>query len=225
MQAGQTMRIHRVAAALAGVVAVALLGGCAGVQEVTSTVNSFGQWPDGREPGAYVFERLPSQQNQADLQDRLEAAARPALAAAGFTPAAEPQQAAVSVQVSAQLHVAQRPVYADPFWGPYPYGYPATGVWPRTSMGAWWGTGLRGGLSMSMRFEPPLVRMQVDVLIRDRHNNQVLYETHAMHDRLGVADPALYPYLFEAALKDFPRQAVNPRTVTVPTRPESTEAP
>ncbi len=219
MKAGQTMRIDRVAAALAGVGAAVLLSGCAGLQEVTSTVNSFGQWPEGRQPGAYVFERLPSQQNHPDLQDRLEAAARPALAAAGFTPATEPQQAAVSVQVSSQLNVAQRPVYADPFWGPYPYGYPATGV------GAWWGTGLRGGLSMSMRFEPPLVRMQVDVLIRDRHNNQVLYETHAVHDRLGAADPALYPYLFEAALKDFPRQAVNPRTVTVPTRPESTEAP
>jgi hypothetical protein len=216
MQAGQTMRIHRVAAALTGAVALAMLSGCAGLTEVTSTVNSFGQWLEGRQPGAYVFERLPSQQNRPDLQDQLEAAARPALAAAGFKPAAEPQQADVSVQVSSQLQIDQRPRYADPFWGPYPYGYPG----PRSSIGAWWGTGYRGGLSMSMTFEPPLVRMQVDVLIRDRHNNQVLYETHAMHDRLGVADPALYPYLFEAALKDFPRQAVNPRTVTVPTRSE-----
>jgi Domain of unknown function (DUF4136) len=218
---GRTTRIHRLAAALFGACIALLLGGCAGLSEVTSTVNSYGQWPEGRKPGKYVFERLPSQQNRADLQDRLEAAAQPVLALAGFEQATEPQQADVSVQVSSQVQVDQRARLMDPFWGPYPYASPNGYPVPRAGVGAWWGTGYRGGLSLSMSFEPPLVRMQVGVLIRDRHHNQVLYETHAVHDRVGVVDPALYPYLFEAALKDFPRQAVNPRSVTVPVKPEA----
>src|SRR5690349_12718573 len=64
--------------------AAAMLGGCAGMQEVSSKVSSFGAWPEGRQPGTYVFERLPSQQNRAREQAVLEAAAEPALAAAGF---------------------------------------------------------------------------------------------------------------------------------------------
>ena len=60
--------------------------------------------------------------------------------------------------------------------------------------------------------------INVDLLIRDRRSNQVLYETHAVHDRQNTVDLGLLPYLFEAALKDFPNPAVSPRTVTV-TRP------
>ena len=50
---------------------------------VTSRVSSYGGWPEGRKPGRYVFERLPSQQTRAEQQDRLEASAEP-LATAGF---------------------------------------------------------------------------------------------------------------------------------------------
>ena len=46
-------------------------------------------------------------------------------------------------------------------------------------------------------------------------NNQALYETHAKLGRLGAVDDRLYPLMFEAALKDFPHQAVSPRAVTV----------
>ena len=61
-----------------------------------------------------------------------------------------------------------------------------------------------------MQFEPPYVQMQVDLLIRDKRSSQVLYETHARHDRVGAADDRMFPYLFEAALKDFPLQAISP---------------
>ena len=199
--------------------AVTALSGCAALTEVSTTVSSYGQWPEGRKPGKYVFERLPSQQSRAELQDQLEAAAQPALASAGFELTPDAQQADVSVQVGAQLQLDQRPRYVDPFWGPYPYA--PMGPWPAPGVGAWWGSGYRGGFALSMAIEPPNVRMRVDVLIRDRHNNQVLYETHAAHDRVGSADPALYPYLFEAALKDFPNQAVSPRAVTVQTKPRA----
>lgn len=188
-----------------------MMGGCAGMTELSSQVSSQGNWPEGRKPGRYVFERLPSQQSQAELQDKLEAAAQASLAAAGFELASDAQKADVSVQVAAQTQVDLRSRYG-PYWGPGPWGRPA---W-----GGWWGPG-RGGVSMSMAMEPPYVLMQVDVLIRDRHSNQVLYETHASYDRLGSADERLYPYLFEAALKDFPHQAVSPRVVTVTVQPDN----
>jgi hypothetical protein len=193
-----------------------MLGGCAQMHELTSKVSSYGSWPEGRKPGRYVFERLPSQQSRADLQDRLEAAAQPVLAAAGFELVADAQQADVSVQVASQVQVDSRSRY-DPIYGPYgPFG-----PWGRPGLGGWWGSGGRGGMSVSMAMEPPYVQMQVDVLIRDRRGNQVLYETHATYDRVGAADERLFPYLFEAALKDFPHQAVSPRAVTVTVQPDN----
>ena len=182
------------------------LAGCAGSPNVVSQVSSYGSWPQGRAPGAYVFERLPSQQAQAGLQDRLEAAAEPALKAAGFRKVARPDLAEVSVQLSAQNREDPSMRY-DPYWGGGRFGW-----------GGWWGSGGFGGIGLSMRMEPTWVQMQVDVLIRDRRSNQVLYETHAVHDRQNTVDLDLLPYLFEAALKDFPHPAVSPRTVTV-TRP------
>jgi hypothetical protein len=185
------------------------LGGCAGLQEVRSKVSSYGTWPEGRQAGAYTFERLPSQQSRAQEQAMLEAAAEPALAAAGFRKVDDASQADVSVQVAAQARVENRPHYGHgpfhPYFGPWGPGY-----------GGWWGGGGRGGLSISMVMAPPYVQMQADLLIRDRRNNQVLYEAHAIHERLGSPIDALYPFLFQAALKDFPRQAVSPRMVTIP---------
>lgn len=194
--------VPRMAAALA--LGVLLLGGCAGPNAVTSQVSSYGSWPEGRKPGRYVFERLPSQQTRAEQQDRLEASAEPVLATAGFERVTDGNQADVTVQVAAQVVVEQRRAPYDPFWGPWGPGF-----------GGWWGHGGRGGISLSMQFEPPYVQMQVDLLIRDKRSSQVLYETHARHDRVGAADDRMFPYLFEAALKDFPLQAISPRTVTV----------
>ncbi|MDE2077238.1 MAG: DUF4136 domain-containing protein [Burkholderiales bacterium] len=180
-----------------------VLSGCASINSVTSQVSSYGSWPEGRQPGRFVFERLPSQATQPALQNQLEAAALPQLEAVGFKHVADAAQADVSIQVGAQVHIDPRRRTYDPFWGPWGPGW-----------GGWWGTG-GSGISLSMTMEPAYVEMQVDVLIRDRHTNQVLYETHAQHDRLGTADDRLYAYLFEAALKDFPRQAISPRSVTV----------
>lgn len=198
------------AAPLLGI--AAMLGGCAGMQEVSSKVSSFGTWPEGRQPGTYAFERLPSQQNRANEQAVLEAAAEPALAAAGFSKAADAARADVKVQVGAQAVVDNRSRYDPWYWGPYRPGW---GAW-RPGFGGWWGGAGRGGMSFSMAMEPPWTQMQVDLLIRDGRNNQVLYETHAVHERLGSPIEELYPFLFQAALKDFPRPAVSPRMVTIP---------
>ena len=63
-----------------------LLGGCAAFNNLSSEVSTYGPWPAERKPGAFVFERLPSQQAQPEQQSQLEAAARGALEAAGFRP-------------------------------------------------------------------------------------------------------------------------------------------
>jgi hypothetical protein len=182
------------------------LSGCASLNSFSSQVSSHGSWPADRQPGAYVFERLPSQTATPELttqQTQLEDAARPALAAAGFTEAADPSLAKVVVQLASQVQVEARPPL-DNFW--YPYG--------RWGWGGFWGPG-RGGIALGVNLEPPYVQMQVSVLMRDRSTHQVLYETRARHDRLGSVDARLYPLLFEAALKDFPLVAVSPRTVTL----------
>ncbi|MGE5450459.1 MAG: DUF4136 domain-containing protein [Acidobacteriota bacterium] len=199
----------RLCKTLTCLVVILAAGGCAQVPSVTSQVSSYTSWPQGRKPGHYAFERLPSQQSQPALQDKLEAAAQPALAAAGFEWVADADKADVTVQVGAQNQIDARRRSYDPFWGPW-----------GPAWGGWWGGG-RGGISMSMSMEPAYVQMQVDVLIRDKRSNQVLYETHARHDRMGAVDEKVYPYLFEAALKDFPQPAVSPRTVTVTVPPDN----
>ncbi|MDH3460720.1 MAG: hypothetical protein OEM00_07020, partial [Burkholderiaceae bacterium] len=62
---------------------VALLG-CGTTRLIDADVSTFGSWPAGRVPGSFTFERLPSQQAQAQQQQELEAAALPALEQAGF---------------------------------------------------------------------------------------------------------------------------------------------
>ncbi|MES2090770.1 MAG: DUF4136 domain-containing protein [Pseudomonadota bacterium] len=185
-----------------------LMTGCAGLRNVTSEVSSYGSWPTGRAPGQYVFERLPSQQANTELQAKVEAAAVPALSAAGFKPAAMPDQADVLVQVSAQEQTLSSP-YA-------PYGAYGHGPYGRVGMGGWFGSGGFSGIGLGLSFEPPITQAQVDLLIRDRRSNQVLYETHAVHRRNGGLDERLLVPMFEAALKDFPTPAVSPRQVTVP---------
>lgn len=192
------------ALALAG---SALLSGCAAMKSLTSDVSSYGNWPAGRAPGRYVFDRLPSQQADVATQDKVEAAAEPALAAAGFAKVADASQADVTVQVSAHVQTLP-PRYAD---RPGPLFYP--------NVGGWWGSGGWGGFSLGIMIEPSLNQVQVDVLVRDRQSGQVLYETHAVREQnTGYVDKVLAP-MFSAALKEFPQAAAGPKVVTVPLAP------
>lgn len=177
------------------------LAGCAGTPTLVSQVSTYGSWPVGRAPGTYVFERLPSQQAQAQLQSQLEAAAEPALAAAGFRKVDKAELADVGVQLSAQSREENNVRY-DPFWGGGRFGWGG------------WGGGY-GGFGLSMRMDPTWIQVQAGILIRDRRSNAVLYETHAKHDTTTRFDMGLMPALYEAALKDFPHPAVSPRMVTI----------
>lgn len=183
---------------------LAALAGCASLNTVVSDVSSHSQWPTGRQPGTYAFERLPSQQAQPDEQQRLEDAARAALSAAGFTEAAAGSGPDVSVQLGSRVTRYEPVGYYDPFmygrygwaWGPGYWRYPRFGL--------------------GLHHEVPRYDREVAVLIRDAKTGAVLYETHASNDTVGGGGPATLAAMFEAALKDFPQTAVNPRRISVP---------
>ncbi len=197
------LRMHR-RLLLAGCVAgAAVLAGCATVRSVTSEVSSFGDWPAGRVPGSYAFERLPSQQAQAQESERLEAAAVGALAKAGFKPVEAGKEPEVLVQVGARdsRYVVQP--WDDPLWWRGGFGYWRHGPWgsPRWAMG--------------MQYDFPRYQTQIGMLLRDRTSGKPLYETRAVTESNVRADSATLGALFEAALMDFPRLGMNPRRVVV----------
>jgi hypothetical protein len=182
----------------------AALAGCAGINSVTSDVSSYGQWPAERKPGSYAFERLPSQQAHPEDQAKLEDAARGALGMAGFTPAADPKSADVTVQIGARVTRYDYAPWDDPFWwrGGYWHGRPWYG--PRWGFGATFYSG------------PSQYTREVALLVRDRKSGQPLYETRAMSEGSYSGNTALLAAMFEAAMKDFPTPALSPRRVSVP---------
>lgn len=201
------MLSRRAAIGLLALSVAGLLSGCAAMKSLSSEVSSFGTWPTTRAPGAYAFERLPSQKVDVASQDKIEAAAEPALAEAGFTKVEDAAKAEYAVQVSAHV-VNMPPRYVD---RPGPYWYP--------SIGGWWGSGGWSGVSLGIMVEPSTNQVQVDLLVRDRKTNEVLYETHAVREQnTGYVDKVL-PAMFAAALKGFPQASSGPKVVTVPYEP------
>ncbi len=210
--AQSAMRRLRGLGLFAGVVSTIVLTGCAATN-VVSQVSSYGPWPEARKPGAYVFERLPSQAVQAADQARLESAAEPALLKRGFHRVAQPDKADYTVQIDAGVRTEPRARYDTV---PMPYGVrPGYPYFWRPGVGGWWGTG-GSGLSLSLALDPPWVTLEVRLLIRDRRDGRVLYETQAAHDRVGAVDEAALPFVFEAALDGFPQPPQGRRVVTVP---------
>jgi hypothetical protein len=187
--------------------ATSLLAGCTGLRSVSSDVSSFGDWPAGRPPGSYAFDRLPSQLAQAAETAQLEAAAQGALQKAGFQPAAEGQAPDVLVQVGARTLRTERQVWADPLWWRGSFGYWRPAPWPGS---AW---------SLSLRADPPRYEREVALLLRDRASGKPLFEAHAVNDSGSSADSTLLPAMFEATLVDFPRLGLNPRKVVVTLAP------
>lgn len=186
------------------VLAAALLAGCAGMSSVTSDVSTFGEWPRGRTPGSYVFERLPSQQSAPDQQAALEEAARPALQRAGFVPAAPGARADVTVQVGARATRTQVSPWYDPYWWRWGVGYGH-------------GFGRRGGLSLSANFDARSeVEREVALLIRDTASGAPLYEARANSSGYSSGGTPTLTAMYQAALADFPLPALNPRRVSVP---------
>ena len=185
----------------------ALLAGCSTMSSVTSDVSSFGDWPAGRKPGSYAFERLPSQEARVGEAQALEQAAAPALAKAGFTPVATGQEPDVLVQLGGRFTQTMRSPWEDPLWFHGGFGRFRRGPW----IGPSWG--------WSMQFQPPYYQHEVGLLLRDRASGKPLYESRASSDGGSRADASTVAAMFEAALTDFPRPAISPRRVTVTATP------
>jgi hypothetical protein len=188
---------------LALAVSALALSGCAAMRSVSSDVSTFGDWPADRKPGSYAFERLPSQQARAAEADALEAAARPALAKAGFTPAEPGKEPDVLVQVGARATRYDANPWADPIWWRGGFGYWRYGPW----MGPSW--------SLSMRYDATRYEREVALLIRDRASGKPLFEARASNEGGTSAGPETLAAMFQAALMDFPKTGVNPRRVVV----------
>lgn len=192
----------------AGVFSAALvLAGCAAMNSVTSEVSSFGEWPAGRAPGTYSFDRLPSQQQRAAEADALEAAAKPALEKAGFKPAAAGAAPDVTVQVGSRMTRTDYGPWHDPMWWHGGFGYWRRGPW----IGPSW--------SMSMYASPPRYDREVAVLIRDRASGKPLFEARASNETGSALSPTVAAAMFQAALMDFPKTGLNPRRINVPLTP------
>jgi hypothetical protein len=203
----ETSMLKRLAPA---VLALGMLAGCASLNSLDVDVASYGTWPSGRAPGSFAFERLPSQQAQAERQGALETAARDALERAGFTHAADPANADVTVQLGARITRYDTSPWDDPFWwrwGPSPWRHPGFHGYP-----GWYHPHFGFGSS----FSSPRYDREVALLVRDRRTGAPLYETRATSDGYSAGDTALLAAMFEAALKDFPTPAVSPRRVTIP---------
>ncbi len=204
--ANSTIKPSRRAALIASAAGFALLlGGCAAMRNLNVEVSSFGDWPQARKPGSYAFERLPSQQARDAEMQVLEAAAKGALAKAGFTPVAAGAEPDVLVQVGNRVGRADSSAWDDPLWWRGGFGYFRHGPWA----GPRWG--------ISYRFEPGRYEHQVAVLLRDRSSGKPVFEARASRESsTELTSKETLALMFDAALMDFPRLGVNPRTVAMP---------
>jgi hypothetical protein len=195
-------RLFALSAALAVTLA---LGGCAGISTVAVEVSSQGDWPATRKPGTYAIERLPSQQAHPEEQDRIEAAALPALEGAGFVRASM-DEADVLIQVGARIfEVPSRDPFANSFYWRHDWWF------HRRAHPFFYGPGFGGGYYYN---DFPDIQRETAILMRDRRSQRIVYETRATV--VGRwSSPVLLPLLFEASMKDFPTPAISPRTVTV----------
>ena len=200
--------------AIATVVVVAALTGCASLGKLDAQVSSYSRWPAARPPATYAFERLPSQQVHPQQQQMLEDAARLAVEAAGFAAVREGAVPDVTVQLGARITETDRSPFADPFWycpwgsfhhpfGSSRFGRPFSGPgWRHGS----WGPG----------YDWPYYEREVALLIRDKRSGEPLYEARATSEGSSAAVATLLPAMFTAALKDFPNgSASNPHRVVV----------
>jgi hypothetical protein len=94
----------------------------------------------------------------------------------------------------------------DPLWWHGGFGYWRRGPW----VGPYWAYPPRG----SIRYD-----REVALLLRDRATGAPLYEARASSDGNTAGGAEVLRAMFRAAMVDFPRTGVNPRSVTVPLTP------
>jgi len=188
-------------------ITAAALTACTGLHELSNEVSAYSLWPADRKPATYTFERLPSQEANAQQQQLLEDAAHRAMERAGFTLAADPKAADVSVTLGARVSPNEPSPFDNPFWwrgGLYAHRYHYGRPFYRTGFafsGAW------------PYYDTPTYEREVAMLIRDRKTGQPLYETRVTNDGYSASINSLLSAMFEAGLKDFPQGGATPHRV------------
>ena len=184
-------------ASVAAVISAFVLAGCASTYTLDNTVQSFSQLQALPAPATYRFERLPSQQDPAQLQ--LEAMADQALHAVGLQ--RDDAHPRYSVQISARTAETLSP-WADP-WDRYGWGWGG------------WGWRHHWGAGFGMNYEPPWYHREVNVIVRELAGNRVVYESRAISDGPYFDAAKVFPAMFQAAMQGFPNPPPGPRVVNI----------
>lgn len=174
------------------VLAASLLCGCATGYLLDNSVQSFSGLTALPPQPTYRFERLPSQESQAQAQ--LEAMADPVLHQAGLR--RDDASPRYSVQVAARLQQVLSP-------------------WASPGDGWGWGGGFRHGMMPFAGMESPWYQREVSVIVRELTSNRVVFESHVSNDGPWLDNASVFPAMFEAALHGFPNPPPGPRRVNI----------
>jgi len=185
-----------------GFVLGGLLVGCATVRTLPVDVQAFSSLGAPPAQPTYRFERMPSQQAQAQRQAEVEGMAEAALQQAGLR--RDDAQAHFTVQLGVRVEREDRLDWNDSWW----YG-PSLRGWGRGQLRHWPGPWLHS---------TPWYQREVSLALRDNVTGQVVYETHAQEEGTWSDTPNLLPVLFRAALTGFPMPSpgAGPRRVELP---------
>ena len=191
-----------------------MLGGCAMVRTVDSTVQTYSTLAAIPQPPTYRLAELPSQQAHPRSFAALVPLAHAALARAGL------QRDDAAPGLIAEFEVRMRTGYLQGPW--YPEG-PWGGGWGSNLHGSFGvGYGMGGGLraGMMLRDMPPTIyRHEVRLVLRDAQTQQTVYETSAFNEDVWTDTPTVFGVLLDAALIGFPHPPEGPRNVRLPLNP------
>lgn len=196
--------LPRRTALLAALVMAMLLAGCSGMRIVDADVRAFTTDQGVTPPMTYRFERMLSQQQLGESQERLEAIVQAELARVGMERvAANPRYT-----VAFDLRMARDPraPWDDPpHWG---------GLYHRGMVVTPSGAVVYYPM-LSMQFDTPYYRREVQLLVRRLSDGVLVFESRANHDGRWSDDAAVLPAMFEAALRGFPHPPPGLRRVDV----------
>ena len=178
------------------------LTGCATNRLIDSSVRSFATATSDlplESPFSFRFERLPSQQADAQTQDRLEEMALPVLAQQGLVPDALAPRFTLELRMAVESINQSGPFHAH--WG---FGTIGSGWWSQPG---------------SMGLEPTRYRYSVHLLLRDATNKTVVFESTATHEGPWSDRAAVLPAVLLAAVQDFPQGSDKARRVLIDLSP------
>jgi hypothetical protein len=178
------------------------LAGCATNRMIDNSVRSFNTATADlplEGPFSFRFDRLPSQQADAQTQERLEEMALPVLAQKGLVPDTLGPRFTLELGMAVEAINQSGPFHA--YWG---FGTIGSGLWSQPG---------------SMGLEPTRYRYTVHLLLRDAASKTVVFESTATHEGPWSDRAAVLPAVLLAALQGFPQGSEQARRVLIDLSP------